>query len=127
MEKSNIKQHVTLVGALHIGFGILGLIGALVLFLSFNFALGFVEHEPIAVTVLETLRKALPLMVLFFSILDIIGGIGLFSYSAWARILVLVNSAINCLNIPFGTAMGVYSIWVLMNKEVIESFEGKAA
>jgi hypothetical protein len=127
MEKSSMKQHVTFVGALHIGFGILGLIGAVALYLSFNFALGFVEHEPIAVTVLETLRIALPLLILFFSVMDIVGGIGLFSYTIWGRILVLILSAINCFNIPFGTASGVYSIWVLMNKEVIELFEKKNA
>jgi len=125
MEKSSMKQHVTFVGALHIGFGILGLIGAVALYLSINFALGFVEHEPIAVTVLETLRIALPLLILFFSMMDIVGGIGLFSYTTWGRILVLILSAINCFNIPFGTAAGVYSIWVLMNKEVIELFERK--
>ena len=119
-----MKQHVTFVGALHIGFGILGLIGALAVFLIFNFVLGFVEHDPVAAAVLQTLGNILPFLILFFSILEIIGGIGLLSYRSWARILTLIISAINCLNIPFGTAQGVYSIWVLMQKETIELFEG---
>ena len=37
---------------------------------------------------------------MFFASLGIIGGVGLFSYKSWARILVMIVSAINCLNIP---------------------------
>lgn len=124
MENRNMKQHVSFVGALHVGFGILGLIGALAVYITFNFAVGFVEHEPIAEQVLVFLGGTVSLLILFFSCLGIIGGIGLFSYKPWARILVMIVSAINCLNIPIGTAKGVYSIWVLMQKETIEMFEG---
>ena len=124
MENRNMKQHVSFVGALHVGFGILGLIGALAVYITFNFAEGFVEHEPIAEQVLVFLGGTLSLLILFFACLGIIGGIGLFSYKPWARILVMIVSAINCLNIPIGTAKGVYSIWVLMQKETIEMFEG---
>ena len=106
------------------GFGILGLIGALAVYITFNFAEGFVEHEPIAEKVLAFLGGTISLLILFFACLGIIGGIGLFSYKPWSRILVMIVSAINCLNIPIGTAKGVYSIWVLMQKETIEMFEG---
>jgi hypothetical protein len=34
-------------------------------------------------------------------------------------------SAINCLNIPIGTAKGVYSIWVLLQDETIKLFKGE--
>jgi hypothetical protein len=123
MDTRNIKQHVTFVGALHIGFGILGLISALVIYILFNFASTFVEYEPVAITVLNLLGRGIPILIVFFSSFGIIGGIGLFSYAAWARILVLIISAINCLNIPIGTAKGIYSIWVLMQKETIDLFE----
>lgn len=118
-----MKQHVSFVGALHIGFGILGIIGALAVFITFNFAHEFVENEPIADEVIAFLRGSISLLILFFACLGIIGGIGLFSYKPWARILVMVVSAINCLNIPIGTAKGVYSIWVLMQPEVVDAFE----
>jgi hypothetical protein len=119
-----MKQHVSFVGALHIGFGILGIIGALAVYITFNFAHEFVEYEPIADEVISFLRGSIPLLILFFACLGIIGGIGLFSYRPWARILVMIVSAINCLNIPIGTAKGIYSIWVLMQPEVVDVFEG---
>ena len=123
MENRNMKQHVSFVGALHVGFGILGLLGALAIYFVFNFAHGFVESEPLAESILSFLGGTLSLIILFFACLGIIGGIGLFSYKPWARILVMIVSAINCLNIPIGTAKGVYSIWVLMQKETIDLFE----
>jgi len=118
-----MKQHVSFVGALHVGFGILGLLGALAVYLSFNFVYEFIENEPIAEKVLSVVGDSLALIILFFSSLGIVGGAGLFSYKPWARILVMIVSAINCLNIPIGTAKGVYSIWVLMQPETIDLFE----
>jgi hypothetical protein len=124
MEKSrNMKQHVTLVGALHVGFGILGLLGALAIYLTFDFVYQFVEEEPYVEEMFEFLGSTLSIIILFISVLGIIGGIGLFSYKPWSRILVMIVSAINCLNVPVGTAKGVYSIWVLMQPETIDMFD----
>jgi len=122
-KKRNMKQHVSFVGALHIGFGILGLAGALAIFFGFQFLFEFVKDEPIAQDVLSFVGNSIALILVFFSSLGIIGGAGLFSYRPWARILVMIVSAINCLNVPVGTAKGVYSIWVLMQPETIELFE----
>ncbi len=56
-------------------------------------------------------------------ILGIIGGIGLFAKQHWARILVLILSAIDLINFPIGTAVGIYTIWVLVQAETAEIFE----
>ena len=50
-----MKKHVTVVGAIHIGFGVLGLIGALAVFFALNFAKGFVENEEVPILVLKFL------------------------------------------------------------------------
>jgi len=119
-----MRQHVSFVGALHIGFGILGLIGALSVYIVFNFAHGFVDADPVANKVLTFLGGSLSLLIVFFAALGIIAGIGLLAYKPWARILTLILSAISCLNIPIGTAKGVYSIWALMQPDTISLFEG---
>jgi hypothetical protein len=56
------------------------------------------------------------------SVPGIIGGIGLFRHKEWARILVLITSALHLLNFPIGTAIGGYSIWVLVKPETIRLF-----
>jgi len=125
MEDSKMKKHVTVVGAIHIGFGILGLIGAVAAFFALNFARGFVEGEEIPSMVLGFLSASVPILIGFLSTLGLVGGIGLLSYMSWARYLVIVVAALGCLNIPIGTLKGVYSLWVLLQDETIKLFENK--
>lgn len=121
--KRNMRQHVSFVGALHIGFGLLGVAGALAIFFGFQFLFQLVEDEPIAQNVLSFIGNSIGILLLFISTIGVIGGIGLFSFRPWARILVMIVSALNCLNVPVGTAKGIYSLWVLMQPETIELFE----
>ena len=121
--KRDMRQHVSFVGALHIGFGLLGIAGALAIFFGFQFLFELVEDEPIAQNVISFIGNSIGMILVFISLLGVIGGIGLFSYRPWARILVMIVSALNCLNVPVGTAKGIYSLWVLMQPETIELFE----
>jgi hypothetical protein len=123
MEDSKMKKHVTVVGAIHIGFGILGLIAAVVVFFALNFAKGFVENEEVPTMVLGFLSISLPLLIGVMSTLGLIGGIGLLSFLSWARYLVIVVAALGCLNIPIGTLKGVYTLWVLLQDDTIKLFE----
>jgi hypothetical protein len=125
MEDSKMKKHVTVVGALHIGFGILGLIGAVAVFFVLNFARGFVENDEVGMMVLRFLSISLPLLIGFMSTLGLVGGIGLLAYKPWARYLVIVVAALGCLNIPIGTLKGVYSLWVLLQDDTVKLFEQK--
>lgn len=125
VKESKMKKHVTVVGAIHIGFGIIGLLIALGLFFVFNFAKGMVGNEDVPTMVLGFLAVSIPLLVGFMSTLGLIGGIGLLSYQSWARYLVIVVAALGCLNIPIGTLKGVYSLWVLLQDDTIKLFEKK--
>jgi hypothetical protein len=125
MEENKMKKHVTVVGAIHIGFGFLGLIGALAVFFVFQFAKGFVATEELPSMVLSFLSISLPLLVGFTSTLGLIGGIGLLGFKSWARYLVIVVAALGCLNIPIGTLKGVYSLWVLLQDETLKLFDKK--
>jgi len=123
--ESKMKKHVTIVGVIHIGFGVLGLIGALTIFFALHFARGFVSNEEVPRMVLTILGLSLPLLIGFMSTLGLVGGIGLIAYKNWARYLVIIVAALGCLNIPIGTLKGVYSLWVLLQDETIKLFEQK--
>ena len=125
MEDSKMKKHVTVVGAIQIGFGALGLIAAVATFFALNFARSQVGDDAVANGVLKLLSISLPLLIGFLSILGLVGGIGLFTYQSWARYLVIVVSALGCLNIPIGTLKGVYALWVLLQDETVKLFEKK--
>lgn len=128
MEETNrMKKHVTVVGAIHIGFGLLGLIGAMAVFFALNFARGFIppEEGDIPIMVLKFLGVSIPILIGFMSTLGLIGGIGLLSLQSWARYLIIVVAALGCLNIPIGTLKGVYSLWVLLQDDTVKLFERK--
>lgn len=123
MEDTRMKKHVTVVGAIHIGFGLLGLILALGAFFALNFAKGVVGSDEIPTMVLGFLSVSVPLLIGFMSTLGLVGGIGLLSLQPWARYLIIVVAALGCLNIPIGTLKGVYSLWVLLQDETIKLFQ----
>src|SRR5512133_837930 len=127
MEESiRMKKHVTFVGAIHIGFGILGLIGAMFVFFGISVAKGFIPNEDLSEAVMKLISFAMvsiPVMIASVSSLGLIGGIGLLSYQAWARYVVIIVAALGLLNIPIGTLKGVYSLWVLMQDETVKMFE----
>ena len=122
-EDLRMKKHVTVVGVIHIAFGVLGLIIALTVFFLLHFARGFVSNEEIPTVVLTFLAVSLPLLIGFMSTLGLVGGIGLMAYKNWARYLVIIVAALGCLNIPIGTLKGVYSLWVLLQDETVRLFE----
>ncbi len=57
----------------------------------------------------------------------ILGGIGLLKRKYWAKILVLVLGVILLLHFPFGTALGIYTIWLLTRKETAPLFEARSS
>jgi hypothetical protein len=122
MENSKMKKHITVVGSIQIGFSVLGLMAAVAVFVALTFARGFTDGDDTGQIVLSFLSISLPLLIGFISTLGLVGGIGVLVYKPWARYLVIVVSAIGCVNIPFGTVKGVYSIWVLIQDETIKLF-----
>ena len=124
MEANNkMRKHVTVVGAIHIGFGFLGLIGARAIFFALTFAKQFIEGNEVPTLVLNILAASLPVLVGFMSTLGLVGGIGLLAFKGWARYLIIVVAALGCLNIPIGTLKGVYSLWVLLQDETVALFQ----
>jgi hypothetical protein len=123
MEESRMKKHVTVVGAIQVGAGILGFIGALTVFFALNFAKGMVGDDDVPTVVLSFLSISLPILIGFMATLSLVGGIALLSFRSWARILVMIVSVMGCFFIPIGTLIGVYSIWTLMQDDTIKLFK----
>jgi hypothetical protein len=116
-----MENHVTAVGALSIGLSIFGiLIGGFIFMLLAG--IGYVVQDEEVAPILAVVGFFVGIFLFILSVPGIIGGIGLFKRREWARILVLITSALHLLNFPIGTAIGGYSIWVLVNPETIRLF-----
>jgi hypothetical protein len=124
-----MRQHVTILGVLFIVFGALGLLGAIIVAFLFGGAaviLGVVgQSEPdaqIAIPILGFVATALFVFISILSVPGIVAGIGILKLKNWAHILGLILSVIKLVNIPIGTALGVYGLWVLLSPETESLF-----
>lgn len=117
-----MEKHVNVVAALHIGLSIIGIVIAMVIGVVLGLVGSFVE-DPVANKILPIIATVAIWVVILFSIPGIIAGIGLFKRKEWARILTLILSVIKLMNIPIGTALGAYSIWVLVQDETTALFK----
>jgi hypothetical protein len=118
-----MTTHVKVLGVLYIVLSGLGVCAALFMGLALGAASGIVgqaaapEDAAVALPIIGVAGSALVIFILALSLPGLITGIGLLKFQSWARILGIVLSAINLINIPFGTALGIYGLWVLLNKE----------
>ena len=116
-----MEQHVKILGFLNIAMGILALLmaGVGALFVAGS---GAISGEAEAMAVTGIVGGLIGVLGLLFSIPAIIGGWFLLQHKEWARILILVLSGLNLLSFPFGTALGIYGLWVLLKPEASSLF-----
>jgi hypothetical protein len=111
-----MDKHITVAAVLNLAFGILGVLAAFMLFVLIAGA-GILSCDPQAIRVTWIVGTAIAFFLTLTSVPAIIGGIGLLKRKSWARILLLIVSALQLLDIPLGTALGIYTIWVLIQDE----------
>jgi hypothetical protein len=121
--------HVKVLGVLYILVSALSLFAALFLMLAVSAATGIVasaadpQDAAIALPIIGISGTALVVFLLLLSTPGLITGIGLLKYRPWARILGIALSVINLIHIPIGTALGIYGLWVLLNKDTEGMFK----
>jgi hypothetical protein len=120
-----MKKHIEAVGILHILYHSLGLIAAAAV-LIFVAGGGLITGDEFVIALTSALALFISFIILIFSIPGVIGGIALLKMKQWGRILTLILGFLALLEIPFGTALGIYTIWVLMKDETIKMFDGES-
>jgi hypothetical protein len=116
-----MDTHVKVLAWLYIVFGVLGsLFGLGLMALLGVIGVAGAASDPdgwVAIPILGFTGVALAVFMLVLSLPGIIAGIGLLKYQPWARILTIVLSALNLINIPFGTILGAYGLWVMLSND----------
>ncbi len=121
-----MQDHVKIIGILWIIFGIFSLIGAFFLFMVIFGVSLIPDMGDIAPGILRFVAIAAGFFLALLGVPKIIGGLGLLRQREWARILVLAVSFLSLINLPFGTALGIYSIVILFNPETVKLFKPPA-
>lgn len=71
--------------------------------------------------------RVFSLIFLAVGVLGIVAGWGLLDRQPWARRVALVLGFVNLIHIPFGTALGIYTLWVLLPAQSEREFRARAA
>lgn len=113
-----MTNKIKIAAILNIAGGALILLGALCAFAVMSLAGGIaaLSQEPRTAGVIALAAMALTTFLVLLSLPGIIGGWGLWRGERWARPLLLVLSCLNLLNFPFGSAIGIYTLWALLSE-----------
>ena len=119
--------HVKVLGVLNVVLGGFGLLIAATLMLLFGGASWLVgatgdPDAAMAAPVIGVMGAVIASFLLVLSLPGVIIGIGLLQLRPWARVAGIVISVLNLFNVPLGTVLGVYGLWVLFSRDTERLF-----
>ena len=114
-----MQKHITLIAALNIGLSIITILIAMIVFTAIVGG-GIISGDNEAMFITSIVGTSIAGFLILISIPGIIGGIGLLKGCSWARILIMIVAVLDLFNIPIGTLIGAYTLWVLVQDETTE-------
>jgi hypothetical protein len=121
-----MKDHVKVIGILWVIFGAFWICLSVFALLVFLGVATIPNVEDISPAILRLIGIIVSSFLGLLGLPQILGGLGLLAGKEWARILVLVLAFLALPNVPFGTALGIYTMIVLFNPETVRLFQGRA-
>jgi hypothetical protein len=83
------------------------------------------DHDVILIT--SAVGAGIACLLILLSLPGMLAGVGLLKMQQWARIVAIIVGVLHILSFPLGTALGVYTLWVLLNAETEMLFRGHQA
>ena len=124
----SMDTHVKVLGVLYLVLSAIGILAALFIMVTLGGTAGIVgaaadpEDARIAIPIIGITGAAVVVILLALSLPGVLAGWGLLNFRPWARILGIVLAILHLFNIPFGTILGIYALWVLLNKDTERLF-----
>lgn len=116
-----MEKHIRILALVYLVFHTLTLLAA---FLIFGLLSGFgvLTGSLTGGGILVMIGVIVAFMMGLMAVPGLIGGYGLLKRRSWARILVLVLGYISVFQPPFGTLLGLYTLWVLLHQDTTRLF-----
>ena len=115
---NRVKEHIRLLGILWLALSALNAVGGMVLFIVANTILRHhwpgMGPEGGPQMFLHPFLSLIAVLILIKAAAGFAAGWGLLQREPWARVVTLIVAFLALFNIPFGTALGIYSLWVLL-------------
>jgi len=125
VQRNRVQEHVRLLAILWMAYSALTVVGGIVLIVISNTLFGRFSQAGPSPEVTSWLRPFLTVigyLILAKAAASLIAGLGLLQREPWGRTLTLVVGFISLFNIPIGTALGVYTLWVLLPAQSEEEY-----
>ena len=121
MNEKQLEQHVPILGVLHLVSGALFAVIGIFLFVFLG-GIGAVSQDPTAFRVLIVVGFTTGILLIVLSMPGMVAGYGLLKRRSWARGLAVAVGILNLFNVPIGTAIGVYTLFVLLQTDTEGQF-----
>jgi len=126
-----VQQHVHLLGILWLALSALNAAAGLIMIVVGGTLFAHL-HEmgappEVPTGFLSAIVSTIGTIVLVKAAVGFLAGWGLMQREPWARVVALVLGFIALLHVPFGTALGIYTLWVLLPAESHQEYEAMVA
>jgi hypothetical protein len=121
---SRVQSHIRLLGILWLAFAAFSALGGAVLYIVAN-TLFVRPGTPANSAWLHPFLSFIAVAILIKAAASAAAGWGLLQREPWARILTLILSFLSLFHVPFGTVLGIYSLWVLLPTQSDQEYEAQ--
>ena len=129
--RNRVREHVKLVGILWMAYSALHVVSGVIVLLVAKLVvvrLGNIPNgpPPEVMAWLPALVSVIGWLILVKAAAGIITAWGLLQHEDWARIVALVMGFVALLSVPIGTALGIYTLWVLLPSQSEQEYKALA-
>jgi hypothetical protein len=124
-DRGRVARHRQLLGILWIAYStVILFVGIGISIFFHHFIPAMLRYQPpqqhqgpppeVVFGMLHPIINIVVLLVFVKAVLGIVAGIGVLARAGWGRVLAMVVACVSLLSFPIGTAVGVYTLWVLL-------------
>ena len=130
---SRVARHAQMLGSLWIAYSaVLVLVGFFMIVFFQHLLPLIVRYQPpqaqngpppeVIFGFMRPFMHLIAVLILIKAVAGVAAGIGLLQRAEWSRMLAIVLACISLISMPFGTAIGIYSLWVLLSPNADSEF-----
>ncbi len=121
--RGRVREHIRLLGILWMAISALNAVAAVVLFVIANTLFLHLHEGRGPPPWFHPFLSFIAILVVAKAAAGFVVAWGLLRREPWARMVTIILAFLALFNVPFGTALGIYTLWVLLPAESDAEYE----